>query len=217
MKIWLVIPAYCEGQRLRRVVAQAQKYIPSGKIVVVDDGSIPTESVKGCILLRHDINLGKGAAMKTGADYAFKDGAEAVIFMDADGQHQSHHLKTFIHFLKEDYHMILASRSLSLDAPLIRLLGNKFASIYINVVFGIYISDLICGYRALTAKAYSLVRWDSSRYGVETEMIARLGKYRNKIKFIQFPIESIYIDKYKGVTIIDAIKIFASSIWWKLS
>ncbi len=217
MKIWLVIPAFCEGWRLRRVVAGAKKFVAGQKTVVVDDGSIPPERVRGCVLLRHEVNLGKGAAMKTGADYAFAHGADAVIFMDADLQHPSRHLPTFIRLLKTGQDVVMAQRVSSLDMPLVRLLGNKLASIYINLVFGIYVDDLVCGYRGLSRRAYQKIHWASSRYGVETEMIARLGKHRGELKYTKFPIETIYIDKYKGVTIIDAVKILLSSLWWKLS
>lgn len=217
MKVWLVIPAYCEGQRLRRVLTGVRKFFPPHKIVVVDDGSKPIENVNGCILLRHEINLGKGAAMLTGSQYAFTHGAEAVIFMDADMQHDPAYLPKFLKHLLEGYDVVLASRRPSLQVPLIRLLGNKFASVYINVIFGVYVADILSGYRALTRKAMNLLTWDSQRYGVETEMIARLGLHKTQLKYMEFPIESIYIDKYKGVTIMDAVKILINSIWWKLS
>lgn len=187
-------------------------------IVIVDDGSrVPIKKSSDYHLLRHKINLGKGSAMKTGAEYAFSQGASAVIFMDGDGQHDPKYLPEFISLYKQGFDCILASRRPSLNVPLVRLLGNKFASIYINLLFGVYVSDILSGYRLLNKSAYKLLTWDSQRYGVETEMIARLGKNKTKIKWIEFPIESIYIDKYKGVTIIDAVKALFDSIWWKLS
>lgn len=84
-----------------------------------------------------------------------------------------------------------------------------------RLVFGIYTPDIPCGFRALNKKAYRLLEWESSRYGVETEMIARLGKHKDELKHTSFPIEAIYIDKYKGFTPTEAVKILLSSIWWK--
>ena len=220
MNIWLVIPSYNEGKRLRDTLKYAKKYFPETKTVVVDDGSIKRETLSptcNASLIRHQINLGKGAAMITGADYAFSQGAGAVIFMDADRQHNPKELKEFKKYLDKGYDLVFGSRNYGYRTPLIRFLGNRIASVYINLLFHVYISDILSGYRALTKKAYGLVKWKSVRYGVETEMVARLGKHKHKLSWVEFPIETIYVDKYKGVTIIDAIKILMQSIWWKLS
>lgn len=215
--IFIVIPSCNEGNRVINLVKKIKKFSPI-PIVIVDDGShFPVKQSLSFHLLRHKINLGKGAAMKTGAQYAFSHGASAVIFMDGDGQHDPKYLPEFINLYKQGFDCVLASRRPSLKVPLVRLLGNKFASIYINLLFGVYVSDILSGYRLLNKQAYKLLVWDSQRYGVETEMIARLGKNKTKIRWIEFPIESIYIDKYKGVTIIDAVKALFDSIWWKLS
>lgn len=219
MKIFLIIPSFNEGKRLHTTLNQTKRHVPQKHTVVIDDGSRTPENLpKGskATLIRHQINLGKGMAMKTGADFAFSRGAKAVIFIDADLQHNPKYLPKFKKLLK-NHDLVFASRRPSLNAPFIRLLGNKLASIYINILFGVYVSDLLSGYRALNKKAYQLLKWQSPRYGVETEMVARLGKNKNKLKWAEFPIETIYVNKYKGVTIIDAIKILTNSIWWKLS
>jgi len=222
MNIYLVIPAYNEGERLHNILKKTKKHISASKTIIVDDGSVePIKFSKkdNFILLRHKINLGKGSAMKTGIEYAFSQKADAVIFMDSDGQHDPKELTHFKKYLNKGYDLVFASRKLDLNAPLIRMLGNKFASIYINLLFGIYISDIPSGYRAITQKAYKYVKWvfePPPGYSVETEMIARLGKHKNKLKWIEFPIDNIYIDKYKGMSIADAIKILGKSIWWKI-
>jgi len=99
----------------------------------------------------------------------------------------------------------------------VRFLGKKFSSVYINFVFHIYISDILSGYRGLSRQAYDLVKWESDRYSVETEMIARLAPSQRCFEWTEFPIDTIYIDKYKGMTPIDATRLFISSIKWKLS
>lgn len=219
-KIYLVIPSYNEGKRLTQVVKKIRDQSSKIPIIIVDDGSrIPVRFQDSQVtVLRHQLNLGKGAAMKTGAEYAFKQAhADAILFMDADGQHSPQEIPRFLKPLKEGYDLVLGSRRPSLDAPLIRLLGNKFASIYLNLVFGVYVTDILSGYRALNHQAYQAVKWSSQGYGVETEMIARLGKNQAKLKYLEIPIDTIYIDKYKGVTIMDALQILINSIWWKLT
>ena len=110
MHIYVVIPAYNEEERIRAVIRDVRKKgLP---IIVVDDGSndktfqilsklkVKSEKLK---VLRHKVNLGKGAAMKTGAEAAFLAGADAVIFMDSDGQHKAEDLHYFIDALEKEY------------------------------------------------------------------------------------------------------------------
>jgi len=220
LKITIIMPAYNENHRLTDLLKKIRKMTAVMDVVVVDDGSlIPVKSktIPKITVLRHEINLGKGAAMKTGAEFAFSHNAEAVIFMDSDGQHDPQELVKFINKLNEGYDIVFGSRRPSLDTPLVRLVGNKFASAYMNLVFGVFIKDILSGYRGLTYRAYKQLKWESSKYGVETEMIARLGRHPHSLRYIELPIETIYIDKYKGVTVIDALKILINSIWWKLS
>ena len=217
--VWLVIPAFNEGRRLHLLIKKILSLKLNLPLVIVDDGSRQpiTNHQPAVTVLRHAVNLGKGAALKTGAAYAFAHHAQAVIFMDADGQHRPDDLPHFLRHLDDGYDLVLGSRRSTLDTPPIRFLGNKFASVYINLLFGVYVSDLLSGYRALTKKAFRLLAWQSPGYGVETEMIARLGRYKHQLKYLEFPISTIYHDKYKGVTIVDALQIFAHTLWWKLS
>jgi hypothetical protein len=60
-----------------------------------------------------------------------------------------------------------------------------------------------------------LLKWSSPRYGVEAEMVAKLGLISKKLRWVEFPIETIYKDKYKGVTLVQAIKILGETLWWR--
>jgi glycosyltransferase involved in cell wall biosynthesis len=217
MNIYIVIPFYNEVKHISKVANEAVGYnIP---VVLVDDGSSDGSSgkiskKKNLVLLTHKTNLGKGAAMKTGADYSFSKGADAVIFMDGDAQHKSEDINKFIKILNDGkFDAVFGSRNFSYGVPLVRYLGNKFASLLLNLMFGIYVSDVLCGFKALTKKGYKLMRWDSSGYGVETEMVARAGK--NKASFCEVPVETIYHDKVKGVTILDAFGIMIEIVKWR--
>jgi len=214
---FVVIPAYNEASRIGRVIRGVKKFTKN--IIVVDDGSkdrtFEIAKKSGALTLRHRINLGKGATIKTGVETAFSLGAETVVLMDADGQHDPKHIPDFLAKLDEDYDIVFGSRNLSFGVPLVRFLGNKFGSVLISLIFGIYRSDLLCGFMAFTKKTYSKIKWDSSRYGVETEIVARTGK--NKLKYTEVPIETIYKDKYKGVTILDAIGILFNIPRWLIS
>ena len=217
MKYFIIIPAYNEASRIGEVIRGVKKFTKN--IIVVDDGSTDktgeVAKKEKAVVLRHRINLGKGAAMKTGVETAFSLGAQGVILMDADGQHDPKHIPDFLAKLDEDYDIVFGSRNLSFGVPLVRFLGNKFGSVLISLIFGIYRSDMLCGFMAFTKKTYPKIKWDSSRYGVETEIVARTGK--NKLKYTEIPIETIYIDKYKGVTILDAIGILFNIPRWLIS
>jgi len=154
--------------------------------------------------------------MKTGADYAFAEGADAVIFMDGDNQHSAEDLRKFLELLKlGKFDVIFGTRNYSYGVPLVRFLGNKFASVVLAILFNIYVSDVLCGFKALTKKAYKKIRWDSSGYGVETEMVVRTGK--SNLRFNEVPVQSIYHDKTKGVTVLDAFGILFEVVKWKLT
>lgn len=231
VKIAIVIPARNEEKRIGAVLENALK--ARLKIVVVDDGS--DDSTYGVIsnfkaskkgksvtsgrdakltVIGHKINLGKGAAMKTGAQAAFQLGSDAVVFMDADGQHKVEDLPKFIEKFEDGYDLIFGSRNLSYGVPFVRYIGNKMASILIAFLFGIYISDLTSGYRAISKKAYEKIKWESAGYGVETEMVIKTGKYG--LKHCEVAIETVYLDSVKGVTILDAFNILIDVIRWRI-
>lgn len=216
MKIYIVVPAYNEGKRIGKVLKELQSQrLP---VIVVDDGSKDNtfkEVLKSKYLaLRHRINLGKGAAMKTGAMAAFELGADAVIFMDSDGQHKVEDLPNFIKTLNKKTDIVFGSRNLGLKMPFVRFAGNKVASVFVNILFGIYVSDLVCGFRAITKKAFAKIMWESTGYGVETEMVIRTAK--SGLIHCEVPVKTVYYDQYKGVSIMDAFDILFSVLRWRI-
>jgi glycosyltransferase involved in cell wall biosynthesis len=221
MKIFVVVPLYNEKKHISLVLKDIAKYnLP---VVVVDDGSgdgsgleVKKAKVKNTTLLTHKINLGKGAALKTGAEYAFRKGAGGIIFMDSDGQHKACDLPKFLDALKSDkYDVIFGSRNMGMGVPLVRYLGNKAASVTSALLFGAYISDAICGFRALTKRGYQKVKWESNGYGVEMEMVARAGKL--KVRHTEVPVETVYLNDVKGVTLLDAFGILGEVVKLKLT
>lgn len=222
MNIGIVLPVYNEEKKIEQVLEKLKSQ--DLVIYVVDDGSTDTSNqiitkfsrrLKRIKSYRHTINLGKGAAIKTGFDAAFADGMDAVIMMDSDGQHSTRDLNKFIEKLEtKRYDMVLGSRSLGRGVPLIRFFGNKFASVLITLLFSYYISDILCGFRAITKNAYGKLKIESTGYGVETEMIVKASKY--KLKICEVGIETIYHDKHKGVTILDSIGILLDVLRWRI-
>lgn len=216
MKIYIVVPAYNEEKRIGRVLKELKSQrLP---VIVVDDGSkdnsFKEASKSKYLVLRHRINLGKGAAMKTGAEAAFRLGADTVIFMDSDGQHLVSDLPQFTKVLAtKKYDVILGVRDL-LKIPFVRRFGNSIASILVRYLYKIKVLDLLCGYRALTKKAFYKINWQSTGYGVETEIIAMAGKYR--LRHQEVSISTVYYDKFKGLTPLEGIGIIFNVLGWKI-
>ncbi len=211
-----VIPAYNEEIDIRKVICDTKKYISN--VIVVDDGSKDNtyeEAKKEDItVLKHIINLGKGATLKTGCDYALENGASQIIVLDADAQHEPAHIPEFLKEL-EDADVVLGYRELNKNMPAILKFGNWFINKTTKLLYGVDLQDTQCGYRAFTSDAYKKIRWKASNYSMESEMIANIGK--NGLKYKEIPIKTIYANKYKGTTMIDGIKIVSNLFWWRLS
>lgn len=216
MKIFVVVPAFNEEKRIGDVLSKLKNM--GQKVVVVDDGSKDKTLIISKnytpYVFQHRVNLGKGAALKTGCEAAFSLGADAIIFMDSDGQHKASDLPLFIKALENGYSVVFGSRNLSHGVPLVRYLGNKVASIMINTLFGIYVSDILCGFKAMTKSAYKKISWVSNGYSVETEIVAMAGKYG--LKHCEVPVTTVYYDKFKGLTVTAGLEILFDILRFKL-
>ena len=215
-RVFAVIPAHNEEKHIGEVVRQAKKYVDNA--VVVDDGSrdgtVEEAKKSGAIVLKHLVNLGKGAALKTGCDYAIKNKADIIVAIDADAQHNPKEILKFIGAVKM-HDVAIGYRKLNKSMPFILRFGNWFINKTIRFLYGVKIKDSQCGYRAFTSKAYRKLRWKASDYSMESEMIAKIGKHR--LSYAEVPIETIYSDKYKGTTILDGIKIVFNLLLWRLN
>lgn len=221
MKITAVIPAFNEEQRIRSVAADTLPHVD--ELVVVDDGSGDNTAQAAAavdpkiVSVRHIVNLGKGAAMKTGFDVAVSRGADIIVVLDADGQHLPEEIPVLTQpLLRTEADVAFGCRDIitSSSMPLVAKLGNRFLTAATRLMFRVNVRDTQSGFRAMTAGAYKAIRWDSSNYAVETEMIVRVG--RSRLRSVEVPISTIYHDKYKGTTIIDGIRIFSNILFWRL-
>ncbi|MBL7056472.1 glycosyltransferase family 2 protein [Candidatus Woesearchaeota archaeon] len=214
--VFAVIPARNEDKHISEVVRKTKKYVD--KIIVVDDGSTDKtrkEAKKAnAVVLSHIINLGKGAAVKTGCDYAIKEGAETIVIIDADAQHQAQDIPRFLKKLK-GVDIVFGYRELDKNMPSLLKFGNWLINKTITFLYGIKIKDSQCGYRAFTKKAYKNLRWKATDYSMESEMIARMGNHN--LKYAEIPIKTIYSDDYKGTTVLDGMKIIFNMLIWKLN
>lgn len=214
-KTWVVIAAYNEERNISTVIDEVKKFCKN--IIVVDDGSTDkTADIiknKKVFLVRNKVNSGKGIAARNGCDYAIKKGATQLILIDADGQHEAKEIPRFLRVLK-DKDIVFGYRRLSGNMPAVYRLGNRFINFITRILFSIDMYDTQSGYRAMTSETYNKVRWESSGYEMESEVVSKAGAY--DLTYAQIPIRTIYKDNYKGTTIFDGIRIVISLIKWKI-
>lgn len=204
-----VIPAYNEERYIEQVVRQTKKYV--NKVIVVDDASIDNTGKlakkAGALVLKHRVNLHKGAALKTGCEAAIILNADIIVLVDGDGQHNPKEIPKLIKELKK-YDFVIGSRTFNKDMPLNSRLGNKLLSLLAGVLYNTKIKDSQSGYRAFNSHVYPSIQWEARDYGVETEMIKNISK--NKVSHTEVGIKTIYHDDYKGTTPLDGLKIVAN-------
>ncbi len=223
MKIAVVIPAYNEAKNIGGVLSGLPKSIFGHEVlqVVADDGSsdrthIVAKGVAHAHVVRHRINLGKGAAAKTGCDAAYRLGADIIVLMDGDGQHRPHDIKRLVAPLltKSKSCMVIGSRKVGGKMPLIMKIGNIGLSAIARTIFDINVSDTQSGFRAFTRDTYPKIRWSAPDYAMETEMLI-LGSVHG-VKFVEVDIKTVYLDHYKGTTVLDGLRIAKTLLIWRL-
>jgi glycosyltransferase involved in cell wall biosynthesis len=212
---FVVIPAYNEETHIKEVIKKVKKYCDN--IVIVDDGSTDKTGEIAQSFNVHvislPINMGKGYAMRKGIEFAISNKAKKIITMDSDGQHRPEHIPKFIKLL-DRFDVVIGIRRGHHPVPFVRKAGNYAAALLIWVIYGIRVRDLLCGFRGIKSKAFPYIIWQSNRYGVETEMIARVGM--SQLKYAELEIENIYLDQFKGVTLLDALEVFLSIPTFKI-
>lgn len=217
MNVCVVIPAYNEEDAISKVLEEVKKY--SENIIVIDDGSVDRTSrlakEGGAKVLRHAVNMGAGFATITANDYAVGRGFDVIVNLDSDGQHSASAVPEGVAMLKTGgFDIVLGSRFLegTKQMPVMLKLGNRFLTFMNRQMFGSDISDTQSGFRIVTADAWKKLSPESIGYPICSEISARIGMKR--LKYAEIPIETIYLDKFKGTTMFDGIRIFAHMLWW---
>ena len=213
-KIVAVIPAYNEERFIGSVVLKARHH--ASTVVVVDDGSADdTAQVAedaGAVVLRHEVNQGKGAALNTGFSKARALGAEAVALLDGDGQHRPDDIPDMLRpVLAGKADMVVGSRYLGVesDIPWYRKLGQGAITRLTNASSGVPSTDSWSGYRAFSARALECIRFREGGWGVDPEF--QFQAKEHGLEVVEVPIVAIYEEQAKrnpvphGVKTVNAI------------
>jgi len=193
--IWVVIAAFNESEVIRGVVSEV---VAAGwPVVVVDDGSRDDTAVKarvpGAVVLRHAINLGQGAALQTGIDYAVRRGAHQIVTFDADGQHRVEDIPALIDALG-DADIALGSRFLGAieGATAGRRALLRTATAVSNGMSGLKLTDAHCGLRAFRVSAASRVRITQNRMAHASELLRKIKT--SGLRVAEVPVTVRYTD-----------------------
>ncbi len=223
MGVYIVIPAYNEAGMIGTVIGDLKK-AKYHNIVVVDDNSkdntYKIAKKQKVHALRHVINRGQGAALRTGIEYALEQGADIIVTFDADGQHQTKDIEKMIKPVKEGkVDVTLGSRFLkqNQNVSLIRRSYLKVGALVIFLMYGIKLTDSHNGLRAFSRKAAQKIKIQGDRMEHASEIPEKIHKY--KLKFREIPVDIKYTDysiKHGQQFKTSAFKIFFKMIINKL-
>jgi len=195
MHIVAVVPAYNEVQTIGRVIRDLQPHVDA--VVVVDDCSTDATAsavrAAGVTLVKHIINRGQGAALRTGMAYAMQQGADVIVHFDADGQHNPEQIKDLVApLLAGSADIALGSRFLGRaeSIPLTRKLLLRVATIFSRVTTGLELTDTNNGFRALTRKAVREMELTQDRMAHASEILGQVAQ--KKLHYVEVPVTITY-------------------------
>ncbi len=196
MKVTCVIPAYNKVAYVSDVIAGVAQVVD--QVIVVDDSSSDgTEKILQnvpAVVLRHVVNRGQGAALKTGTQFALDHGADIIVHFDADGQFRAEDIATVVKPLKEQQaDVVFGSRFLDdstklpflkkhVIMPLARFVNHTF--------FNIHLTDPQSGFRAMTRAAALQINWQQDRMAHCNEILIEAHRQPWRIK--EVPITVLY-------------------------
>lgn len=190
MKLLIIIPAYNEGLNIERVMDHLILKFPQYDYVIVNDGSKDNTAdicrAKNYNFVDLPINLGLSCAVQTGMRYAVKNGYDAVLQMDGDGQHRPEYIEKMIQEMERSgAEIVIGSRFVTEKKPkTMRMLGSNLISGFIRLSTGKKIKDPTSGMRLFGRSVIKEFAYDMN-YGPEPDTISYLIKQGVQVREIQ--------------------------------
>jgi len=194
-------------------------------IVVVDDGSSDTTATLACeagaTVICHPINLGQGAAIQTGIDFALMSGADIIVTFDADGQHRIEDAWTLAQAIDQnEADIVCGSRFLGIESttmPAAKRLTLKLAALFTRFSSGVPVTDAHNGLRAISRSAAQKIRITQNRMAHASEIISQVKSL--KLRYKEYPVQILYTDYSiaKGQKISNAINILIDLLFGRIS
>lgn len=213
MKKLVLIPAFNEAKAVGKVIRSVKKSLKGADVLVVDDGSFDsTETVAqeaGAYVVRHIINRGLGGSIGTGLQFARERGYQAVVTMDADGQHNPADLKKVLNpIIQGAADLVIGTRMVNkFQVPLDRRIIIGVSNMLTFVIFGSFTSDSLSGFRAFSKKALEKIELKTQRMEVSNEIFSQIAKHG--LRYAEVPIKVKYTSysRSKGQSNMNAINV----------
>ena len=210
-----LVPAHDEAARIARVVEGARRHVP---VLVVDDGSSDDTAgvaeVAGAGVIRQSPNQGKGAALRAGFAAALAAGAEAVITLDGDGQHDPAEIPAFLgayarRALAGSPSELIIGRRNFRRMPPVRRLANWLGTVTLSAALGRWIPDNQSGYRLVGRRLMAATQASAEDgFAFEVEMIAICLREHWAIDWV--PVRTIYGDETSHIRPMHHLREFLS-------
>lgn len=212
-RTWVVVPMYNEATVIGKVVGELRGAF--AHVVCIDDGSsddsASVASDAGAHVVRHPINLGQGASLQTGFDYALRDPLMTeVLTFDADGQHQISDAMAMVKALRRDnVDVVIGSRFLDERTQLstAKRLTLRAAAGFTRLTTRMALTDAHNGLRVLDRKLVERIHLTQNRMAHASEIVEQIG--RCGARWIEYPTHIVYTDysKAKGQSLLNGINI----------
>jgi polyprenyl-phospho-N-acetylgalactosaminyl synthase len=221
--VHVIIPVYNEASVIKSVIEVVLKNFPN--VICVNDGSSDDSAGEiaktKAVLVEHPINLGQGAALQTGLDYALQDPkSKYFVTFDADGQHSIDDVKRMLNVLKkENLDIVLGSRFLGKAENIPRLKNwvLKAAIKFTNKTTGIRLTDTHNGIRVFNRQVAAKLNIQSPDMAHASEIIEKISQYNFKYKELPVTITYTHYSSSKGQSLFNAINIGLDVLFDKIT
>ena len=193
-KVAVLLPAYNEEVAIASMILLSSEY--ADEVIVIDDGSSDrtreVSQMAGATVLYHNVNKGKGVALKTGFEYA--KNFDIVVTIDADGQHNPSEIPILIKpILDGEADIVNGSRYLNnqdTSTPKYRRVGQSVLDTATNIASGIKLTDSQSGFRAFSSESIQSFNFDSEGFGIESDMLIEAAE--NNLRIVEVEITVRY-------------------------
>lgn len=203
LRACVLIPTYNNAKTLEAVISTTLEYC--NDVIVVNDGATDSTPViiskfSNITVFKHEVNKGKGMALRNGFKKALELGFDYVITIDSDGQHYPEDFITFLNKVEEvPNSLIIGARNMAVDnVPGKSTFGNKFSNFWFWVETGIKLPDTQSGYRLYPVKRMRNIWLFTTKFELEIEVIVKAA-WRG-IPVISVPVKVYYAPQGERVT-----------------
>ena len=194
MKICILMPSFNEEKSISGLVEAVRRY--GYDCLVMDDGSSDQTAVlakiKGAEVITNERNLGKGATLRKGFEVILQRDYDAVVVMDADGQHLPTDLVHFTYTYEERHPGIIVGNRMykPKGMPLVRWITNKVMSYVLSKKCKQWIPDTQCGFRLIDMNVLKKLNLETDKFEIESEMLLEAAE--NGFCIESVPITTVY-------------------------